>query len=444
MISLGICAPSRAQQAVVTPTAVISTTATSNRERLVSGQEQSAIFGTFVGSLGVTRGGEQGSLIGEYRLTFNQPLAEFGNEGQDNTSLEQDHSLRVGVSHRLTERLTLELGLEFFFGLQTLKLLVAPADALNDGVGDVGDGLDGASARSLTARNQIMSSETSGALKVAVTERDEASLKLSLGWRRDFATKVLDGQQIEAGDQEQARDTFSTRALLGWGHDFTPMVTGEAQVGTSAAVFGTNDAFSRTFFAGVGARKTFNPSVSGRISLGGALTRSEAQGETGQIEEASLVSATAGASLGIQRPMWLGALGYTRGIVENGAVGDAQATDDLSAELVWLYDPEVMLRGQAFGAASRSAFEVEGQANPVTLTYGAGAGALVNLVDWLNLEVSYTFAGQFNPKDEADVILGANAQDGFLKIHTVLVGFSARTLLTPQGRALNEAQGEAR
>ena len=320
----------QAQETLIIPSAVVSTTATSNRERLAAGDEEAALFATFVGTLGAEVSGERASAGFEYRLTLNQPLATFGNE-QDavSTELEHDHNLSLSVPIRLSERTALTLSAGAFIGLETLRLLIA--DPGLAGVEGVGDGLDAPRAPLLlTTRNQIFSSETAAKLKIAVTEHDEASMQAAFGWRRDFPPKVLEGNggllEIE-GLEEEGRDTFSNRLALGWGHRFSPNLTGEVGAGTSAAVFNTTDNLSRTWFAGAGLLRQFSPMVTGRISAGGALTASQEVNDLGEIDEGTLLSATLGASVGVQHPSHLLAFGYSRGIVENGAVGNALLSD---------------------------------------------------------------------------------------------------------------------
>ena len=106
---------------------------------------------------------------------------------------------------------------------------------------------------------------------------------------------------------------------------------------------------------------------------------------------------------------------------------------------MWQYELDVLLRATGFGAISRSALEIEGEENPATFTYGAGAAAIFVLVDWLSLDVGYSFAGQFNPEVE-DEALSQVSQAGFIKVHTVLVGLSARTYLSRGQRVFGEGK----
>lgn len=433
---VALCASeATAQTYEVFPSAGVAATATTNRDFLEEQDERGQVYSTVDAAIGGQVRDDDAAGFLEYRLLYSQPLATFGTNEDASDEVEVDHTVTLGGTFLLTDRLELKTGLTGFLGRNTIRL-VQPFTVANPGDDVVGR----SSSQIVRERNLYVIVGAEAGLGYALTEKDTLTPKVFTQWRRDFEDKTnAVGDDGIAVESEPQRDSLTYGLRLTYGHAFSETLASTVEVGYTrylAELSPDSTGYNVLF----GLRK----GITDRLSISGAAgalalfpdkddpTLTEAAGESGE----RVVALQANASLHAIFETWQASVGYGRDATTNGPFGNTLIVDAARVDLYYFWDDDFLLRGNVVGLISRPAFDRPGQSDleESNQALSAGAAAVFRIVDWLALDVSYSFYRQFPLAEVGEEEIAGNlTARGDITVHTVLVGLSARTTLTPVG-----------
>jgi hypothetical protein len=437
--ALAWSAQGRAQELDVIPSAVASVAATSNRDLLPRGQENAQLQLRTTGSLWVLGRGQTTQWQGQYRLVLLVPLATASDVANPTEldaagSPETLHSLRLTGTWHTWERLEFGSELDLNAGDRT-PLAVVPVSAAQSPQSPAQQ----AGGQIVVQRSRYLQAGGALSAQASLSQRDALELRLGGSWRRNYTPALISGADAAtealAASQEDYRDTSTLSARLGWRRDLSETLQHTLEGELQRAINDlAPDAYS------VAARSRARWRLGQRLALdgliGGVLFIPDGADRDFEAGEQGFSSQTAWSTqLGVGATYsgqgWVTGLRYGRDIINAEALGNSLLVDAASAELLYFYKREAALRLTANTALSRPILAQGGEQTPSVWTSGVGAGAVVHLVDWLNLDLSYTFQHQqgLGGQDQGALAsLGAPGQD--VVVHTLLVGLSARTNLT--------------
>lgn len=438
-----------AQEVDVVPSAVTALAATSNRDLLPQGQENAQFQLRATGTLGVLGRGESTEWLGEYRLVLLLPIATASDvasprELEGSQTPETLHSLRLSGTWHSLERLEFGAELDLNAGDRT-PLAVVPVSVAQDSQGPA----QAAGSQIVVQRSRYF--QTGGALSAqgGLSQLDTLELRLYGSWRRNYTPELLSGgddaTQALAEGLEDYRDTSTLGARAGWRRAFSQTLdnTLEAQLERSINDLAP-DAYS------LSGRSRARLKLGERLSVEGlagavlfipVLSDRDFQEDTGTFSTETAWSSQLGAGLTYTGQGWVSGLRYGRDIINAEALGNSLLVDAASAELLYFYKREAALRWTGSTALSRPILSTGDAQTPSVWTLSTGAGAVMHLVEWLNLDLSYTFQrqrGLGGGDQESLAALGAPGQD--VTVHTLLIGFSARTNLARFQESREEGQ----
>lgn len=423
-----------AQTVEVYPSAGASASATTNADYLEPGDERSQIYSTLQVGLGARVQEETAAGFGEYRLLYNQPLATFGTTEDASGEIQTDQTLSVGTEVLLDERLSLELGLSGFYGRNTVRI-VQPFTLVDPGV----DLVNRTSQQLVTQRNRYVSLGAEGGLRYRLTEVDALSAKGFVQWRRDFKADVDVVGGVDTVEPQPQRDavTWGTRGI--YDHQFTPTLSGSAELGYTRYLVELSPD-STGYNGQLGVRKGLTERLNASGSLGVLALYPDRDdpllATAGDDARRRVITLQAGASVEALFQNWQASVGYARDATANGPLGNTLLVDAARIDVYWFWDDDILLRGNVVGLLTRPAFSTPEQPDieDSNQAFSIGASAVFRIVDWLALDLGYSFYRQFPLAEVSDPDNAGNlAARGDISVHTFLVGLSARTTLTPVG-----------
>ncbi len=440
VLLLALEASAVAQEVVFSPGVSLSSTATSNRDQLPSGQEIAEVFATVQGGAGVGVRGSRWALLSQYLFVINQPVAQPGLDQAVDLTPQRDHRVDARLLWQATERLQLELGGQFFVGLNTFRFIEAGGAGLQDQDGAA----QAAVSPVLTTRNRFMSFEGGLGGSLQLTARDVISLRGELGMRRDFAAEIdQDEVTLAFGDAfAQDRDTLSLGLRLEWQRQLGQGWDGGLAFENTAAAFGGIGLVTRIYRLELSTRKTLSEVWSVQAGTGGAVTITKPFGvvDPALVNDDPILTGLVSVGTTAQWQRWGLGLGFERGVIDSGEVGQVLLADVVRGDVTYRYDRRFAMRAQGSFGLAQDSFSPQDQQDSPLWTYATGASLLVGVLDWLDFNASYNFIGQFQAESDAqqqNVVNAANV--GAIAVHSFLLGFSARADFSPAGRLPDES-----
>jgi hypothetical protein len=434
LATASVAGPAQAQQLSLSPSATVSTSATSNRDLQPPGQENAQLLLTTLGTLNAQLHAPRAEGSAEYRLFYFQPL-----QTEDDEALlpELNHTLALGTRASASERLTLGASLDGFWGediLQTVSPTRAnpadpatpPTDPVTTALGDLA-----------VERTRFLQLGGRAFGEVAVTPRDRLRLTLGGSWRRSQRPTLLTGsaQDRERLAQLPASRDASVQSLAGsWEHDLDETLQAGLDLEQELARF-DEGVDGTTLRARARLRKRWTDRLDLNLSAGAIANAPDADDEDLQggtlaaPQDDLLLSWALGAGLGARWEAWALSLNYGRDVTQTGTTAGALLLDAASFELVYAWDRALAVRATGSASLARPAAE----ADPTyTGALAGGVGVLVPLSGWLYLDSSYTvlrqdsFGGNRQEGTDPTASVSGDLRDEVM-VHTVFLGLSART-----------------
>ena len=427
--------PVTAQTIEAYPSAGASATGTTNRDYLEADDERGQVYSTLQAGIGARLQDDTSAWFGEYRLIYNQPLATFGSNTDSSGEVETNQTARVGGEFLLTDRLSWTAEFEGFHGRNVVRI-VQPFT-----IADPTDDLVNRTTQQLvTERNTFLTLGVGTGLKYKLTEVDALTARTFAQWRRDFEADVNVVGEGEDPVPQPQRDSLNYGAILGYERQFTPTLTGKLELGYTRYLVELQPD-STGYSATLGARKALTDRLNLTGSVGAIALFPDRDDPSfpiaGDDARRRTLILRGGAAIEALFQNWQASVGYERDATTNGPFGNTLLVDAARIDAYWFWNDDILMRGNIVGFVTRPAFSVpgDGQINETTQAIGAGASAVFRIVDWLALDIGYSFYRRFPlASGEADDATAGNlAARGDITVHTVLIGLSARTTLTPLG-----------
>jgi hypothetical protein len=426
---------STAQTIEAFPSAGASATGTTNRDFLEEADQRGQIYSTLQAGIGVRIQDETSAALGDYRLTYSQPLATFGSNDDASGEVETDQNARIGGEFLLSERLRLEVGIEGFYGRNVVRI-VQPFTLNNPG----DDLVNRTSQQLITQRTTYLTLGTAAGVGFKLTEADTLKARTFVQWRRDFEADVnVVGEGEEPLVQPQ-RDAVSWGVLPGYDHQFSETLTGTLELGYTRYLVELQPD-STGYSASLGFRKAITDRLNLTASAGVLALYPDRDDPAFDVagDDARRRTITAKGSVSMEALFqnWQASVGYARDATTNGPFGNTLLVDAARVDAYWFWDDDILFRGNVVGFITRPAFTTPGgnELDESTQALSAGLGAVFRIVDWLALDMGYSYYRRFPLSEgEADEETAGNlAARGDITVHTFLLGLSARTTLTPVG-----------